>query len=1013
MWSYQYKHGDRPLEGYTIQSAAGRGGFGEVYYALSDAGREVALKSVTGYEQIELRGISQCMNLKSPHLVTIFDVKHNAQGRPFVIMEYVSGPSLRQLIDEHPSGLGEQKSAFFLREIAKGLSFLHDCGIVHRDLKPGNIFYENGYVKIGDYGLSKAISTTQHSGQTVTVGTVHYMAPEVGAGKYDRSIDIYAMGAVLYEMLTGVPPYVGASPSEVLMKHLSSQPDCSGISEPFATVIKKAMAKNPVDRYQSVQEMVEAVFGAEHVQQSVSVFSPQELSMVAGRVAKHVAVAAAVGGSGKPAAAGLANLATLVPPPQHSPPPPRDGWERLARGLDRLATAPDPSRDMSVPIEDPLPARSRRLLALVTIAVLTLAGGVLAHARRDSGLGVVVFIACAVMGATFALSLFHNRLSSQLAQDTRRSRRFAHSLAAIIGAGVLSFWVWLGIGDSCPPGTWTAIIGTFLILDLEKWTRPDRKERVILGQAIAAGAIAFGLSMGFHGAPQIAIAICAGTAMATQVLMPWDPRRAGRMPFASPGGPAAAAAMGGAGVSPVQPQANAQSPAGAAALTSPPPSPLADLRSVQELRYSGRPIPDAIRYVWLGVFAIAISLAIAFFTAAGNARYGSEAPASIGAGFAALAILCLFRGLTRQHYGVWHYLLRPLFMTLAVVTGLSSAIIAGNARLNGDELAIATFFIVFPIIVLAVLLFIPGKRYKVIANPTQAAPPQATENASPYKRLWALLLSSLVFIGAGGIHRFYVGKIGTGILWLLTGGLFGIGQLVDMIMILTGHFTDARGRRLVIWEDPNDLMDQTRWGAAAVPLTGQIPAVPPSSQTASSIAAAPLRAHANGLLSALAGLLIFAGTVLALALALDLPNAVAQGVFDPRFAEQVKHDLFKDYADWPSLAHKVGILLATVTILAGAATMVFARSRSGSGHQIAGLIGIGGLMLSIYILAGSFDSNGMWTAVHSSIEARQLPAAMDVFLNHWDTSGAVWAGIVFLISIIMLAKPAPLLRKVG
>src|SRR5579862_80462 len=87
--SYQYKHGDRPLEGYTIQRGAGRGGFGEVYYAVSDSGREVALKLIHTYEQIELRGISQCMNLKSPHLVTIFDVKYGNDGRPWVIMEFV------------------------------------------------------------------------------------------------------------------------------------------------------------------------------------------------------------------------------------------------------------------------------------------------------------------------------------------------------------------------------------------------------------------------------------------------------------------------------------------------------------------------------------------------------------------------------------------------------------------------------------------------------------------------------------------------------------------------------------------------------------------------------------------------------------------------------------------------------------------------------------------------------------------------------------------------------------
>ena len=177
MQRYRYKHGDRPLEGYTIQRAAGQGGFGEVYYALSDSGREVAIKAVQNYEQIELRGISQCMNLKSPHLVTIFDVKYNQHNEPFVIMEYVSGPSLRELLLESPSGLGTQKAAFFIREIAKGLSYLHECGIVHRDLKPSNIFYENGYVKVGDYGLTKAINASRHSGHTITVGTVHYMAP--------------------------------------------------------------------------------------------------------------------------------------------------------------------------------------------------------------------------------------------------------------------------------------------------------------------------------------------------------------------------------------------------------------------------------------------------------------------------------------------------------------------------------------------------------------------------------------------------------------------------------------------------------------------------------------------------------------------------------------------------------------------------------------------------------------------------------------------------------------------
>ena len=306
MHDYRYAYGDRPLEGYTVQRAAGRGGFGEVYYAISDSGRQVAIKTVQNHEQIELRGIKQCMNLKSPHLVSIFDVKYNDKGQPFVIMEFVSGISLRDLLNEHPSGVGPQKAAFFLREIAKGLSHLHDCGIVHRDLKPGNIFYENGYVKIGDYGLTKAISTSQHSGQTITVGTVHYMAPEIGEGKYDLSIDIYALGILFYEMLTGNVPFFGASPAEILMKHMKAEPELDGVDENFARVIRKALAKNPDERYKTVQDMVEDVFGTEHIRHSVSQFSPESLSIVAEKVAQKADRAQAV-----PPAPAKANLTEL------------------------------------------------------------------------------------------------------------------------------------------------------------------------------------------------------------------------------------------------------------------------------------------------------------------------------------------------------------------------------------------------------------------------------------------------------------------------------------------------------------------------------------------------------------------------------------------------------------------------------------------------------------------------------------------------------------------------------
>ncbi|MCG3132112.1 MAG: Serine/threonine-protein kinase PknD [Phycisphaerae bacterium] len=273
--AFTFKHGDRVLDQYTIQRAVGRGGFGEVYYALSDGGREVAIKHLRDNPDVELRGVAHCINLKSPHLVSIFDVRKNEHGEYFIIMEYISGASLRDLLTAEPHGLGVAKAVFFLKGIASGLSYLHERGIVHRDLKPGNIFYDDGYVKIGDYGLSKFISVSRHSVQTASVGTVHYMAPEVGSGSYTRSIDVYALGVILYEMLLGRVPFEGASMGEVLMKHLTQQPEVDRLPAPFAQVIRKALAKDPKDRYATVDEMMQDVLGVEDVQRSLAGFNPE------------------------------------------------------------------------------------------------------------------------------------------------------------------------------------------------------------------------------------------------------------------------------------------------------------------------------------------------------------------------------------------------------------------------------------------------------------------------------------------------------------------------------------------------------------------------------------------------------------------------------------------------------------------------------------------------------------------------------------------------------------------
>ena len=156
---FLYASGSRPLEGYAIKRGIGRGGFGEVYFATSDAGKEVALKHIERNLEVELRGVGQCLNLKHPNLIDLYDIRYDEQGDAWVVMEYVAGASLKDMIDRNPNGLPLDQVNFWFRGIAAGTAYLHDHGIVHRDLKPGNIFEDAGFVKIGDYGLSKFIST--------------------------------------------------------------------------------------------------------------------------------------------------------------------------------------------------------------------------------------------------------------------------------------------------------------------------------------------------------------------------------------------------------------------------------------------------------------------------------------------------------------------------------------------------------------------------------------------------------------------------------------------------------------------------------------------------------------------------------------------------------------------------------------------------------------------------------------------------------------------------------------
>jgi hypothetical protein len=194
-------------------------------------------------------------------------------------------------------------------------------------------------VKIGDYGLSKFISVSRHSAQTASVGTVHYMAPEIGSGNYSRGVDIYALGVMLYEMLLGKVPFEGSSMAEVLMKHLTAQPELDELPGPFGKVIRKALEKDPKDRYQTAEEMLDDLLSGEEIQRSLAGFSTKSLEGAV-RIGGRDRLDSPIPSPNPPPRAGR-GFAQPGSPVFPGGPPPRSGAEalpdRLAKKLDRIS----------------------------------------------------------------------------------------------------------------------------------------------------------------------------------------------------------------------------------------------------------------------------------------------------------------------------------------------------------------------------------------------------------------------------------------------------------------------------------------------------------------------------------------------------------------------------------------------------------------------------------------------------------------------------------------------------
>ena len=249
---------------YKILSKLGEGGMGEVYLAEDHKlERKVAIKFLPPHLTIDEECVERFKReakataaLNHPNIVTIYEIaEENTQT--FIVMEYIDGESLRSKINYGFSKLTEILDITI--QICDGLSEAHKVDIVHRDIKPENILIDrSGRIKILDFGLAKLEGVSKLTKETSTLGTIHYMSPEQVQGKeVDHRSDIWSLGIVLYEMLTGIVPFTGDYEQAIMYTIMNQEPDFESdrsaqIFRPLQAIVQKIIKKNPEERYQSI-----------------------------------------------------------------------------------------------------------------------------------------------------------------------------------------------------------------------------------------------------------------------------------------------------------------------------------------------------------------------------------------------------------------------------------------------------------------------------------------------------------------------------------------------------------------------------------------------------------------------------------------------------------------------------------------------------------------------------------------------------------------------------------------
>jgi|GEM_PF-2801785 len=257
---------------YELYQMLGEGGMAQVFRAIHlQLDREVAIKFIReGIANPEFaerfkREASVLAKLDHPNVIQIYDFDQTDDGRFYMAMQLLHGSDLAEYLDIQQAAnqpLSVQKAISIVIDAAKGLHYAHSKAVVHRDVKPSNIFLtDEGRVVVMDFGIAKLLLGERFTQTDMVVGTPHYFAPEQGTPQQvDHRADIYALGAVLFQLLTGKPPFQGDSAVQIIAQHLNAQvPIIEHVPASVQTVIKTAMAKDPANRYSDMQAMITAL----------------------------------------------------------------------------------------------------------------------------------------------------------------------------------------------------------------------------------------------------------------------------------------------------------------------------------------------------------------------------------------------------------------------------------------------------------------------------------------------------------------------------------------------------------------------------------------------------------------------------------------------------------------------------------------------------------------------------------------------------------------------------------